>query len=218
MTAQAETRPGKAAVRLAAAAATVMFAGAATAILVNRVESASHLMGHITIERPAELTGEEALDVYQALSTVMADGYARARMPLVRGYQSWQRYNSAPYRSATHGRRFVNNYANHLAGGYERIDQGVRMAPGAVLAKDSFTVTDEGRALPAPLFVMEKLAEGASPETGDWRYLEILPDGSVFGDSQGAGRERVAFCHDCHAGVADADYLFFVPDAYRADN
>ena len=183
--------------------------------LTGPVVSSSHLMGHITIETPGELTPDEANEVYGELAARMARGYAGAGYDFVRNYQDWKIYNTSPYLSATHGNRYVNNYANDKAAGYERVSQGVVMPEGAVFAKDSFTVTDEDNLLPAPLFVMEKLAAGASPDTADWRYVSILPDGTVFGDSQGAGADRTAFCHECHIAVAEDDYLFYVPDEFR---
>ena len=36
------------------------------------------------------------------------------------------------------------------------------------------TVTDEGKIYPGAMFVMEKLAQGANPETADWRYIMVL--------------------------------------------
>jgi len=62
---------------------------------------------------------------------------------------------------------------------------------------------------------MEKLAKGKSPETADWRYLMILPDGSVFADSAGEFPETAAFCHTCHIQAEEFDYLFFLPEEYR---
>ncbi|NND50578.1 MAG: hypothetical protein HKN60_10035 [Rhizobiales bacterium] len=184
--------------------------------LTDPVRSSSHLMGHITIETPGQLTPDEASEVYQELADKMARGYADTGYAIVRDYQNWTLYNTSPYLSATHGNRYVNNYANDKAIGYERVGDGVVMPEGAVFAKDSFTVTDEDQLLPAPLFVMEKLAAGKSPDTADWRYVSILPDGTVFGDSQGASADRTIFCHECHIAVAEDDYLFYVPEEFRA--
>ena len=32
--------------------------------------------------------------------------------PIALNFRRWQRFNAAPYKSATHGNRYVNNYAN----------------------------------------------------------------------------------------------------------
>lgn len=213
-----------------AASATTFGAVRAVGVLVAAVvalapsrpaSSSSHMLGHITIERPGELTGSEALEVYRSLAAKMAAGYRQAGFGDLDDYQGWRRYNTAPYLSSTHGNRYLNNYANDLAAGagYERVGEGegVAMPPGAIIAKDSFSVTDDDRIFPAPLFVMEKLGSGASPRTGDWRYLTILPDGTVFADSAGPSRGQAMFCHDCHSAAAETDFLYFVPFEVRVN-
>ena len=170
---------------------------------------------HLTIENPAELGKADAKAIYEDISDQLARGYAASDQPVIAGYRRWRSFNDAPYRSATHGNRYVNNFANPLARDYSRMESAGMTPPGAVLAKDSFTVTEEGNVFGAPLFVMEKLSPGASPKTADWRYLMLLADGSLFGDSRGQNADQVAFCHGCHAQKADQDYLFFVPRAYR---
>jgi Cytochrome P460 len=163
---------------------------------------------HFSIERAADLAKEDAQIAYNSLLDLMTRAYVASADPAARRYLGWQRFNDAPYRSATHGNRYVNNYANPAAAGYGT--PGALMPAGAVVAKDSFTATPDGRLYPCALFIMEKLAPEASPATADWRYVMIMPDGSTFGDSQ-TSPARMAFCHACHAARADDDYLFFVP-------
>ncbi len=71
-----------------------------------------------------------------------------------------------------------------------------------------------GKVRPGPLFIMEKMSAGFSPESGDWRYTMIMPDGSVFGATKGRNADKVQFCADCHGG-ADNDSMFFLPEEYR---
>jgi hypothetical protein len=170
---------------------------------------------HFSIEKAAELGKAEAEAAYASLLDLMTRAYVASAEPSARRYLDWARVNDAPYRSATHGNRYVNNYANPAAtaAGYGRA--GAAMPPGAVIAKDSFTATPRGRRFPGALFLMEKLKPEASPKTADWRYVMIMPDGSTFGDS-GTNGGRMAFCHACHAARADDDYLFFVPAEYGA--
>ena len=78
-----------------------------------------------------------------------------------------------------------------------------------------FAVTARGDVFSGPLFLMERMEAGFSPETNDWRYSMIMPDGSIFGITKGAGSERVEFCHTCHEAVGDTDNLFFVPEDNR---
>ena len=66
---------------------------------------------------------------------------------------------------------------------------------------------------------MEKLDPGSSPSTGDWRFVEIMPDGSVFGSSTGPLPENVAHCATCHRAVSRTqDWLFFPPPPYRVES
>lgn len=170
---------------------------------------------HIAIDNPAELNKDEANQIYRSLARRMARGYAAARLDEILNYQSWALFNDAPYISATHGQRFVNSYANRMAFNYGTLKEGEVLPMGSVLAKDSITVTDEGNTHPGAMFVMEKLAPGTSPETADWRYVMVLPDGSLFGDTTGFRANAVAYCHECHEQVAERDYTFYVPEEYR---
>ena len=144
----------------------------------------------------------------------MASSYALSRLSAIENYQSWKRYNSAPYLSATHGQRFVNNFANEPAKNYGKLQKGEKYPAGSVFAKDSVTITEEGKVFPGAMFVMEKLAAGSQPETGDWRYIMVLPDGTQYGDTTGEEAPQVKYCHACHAAKADQDFVFFIPDQY----
>ncbi len=139
------------------------------------------IKSHIKIENTAELKPAEALSIYQGIADELSRGYAASRDIVAKTYRNWRLFNTAPYRSATHGNRYVNNYANEDSYG----KPGAVMPPGTVLAKDSFTVTAESAAFGGALFLMEKLATGASPENDDWSYTIIMPDGSILGDSRG---------------------------------
>jgi hypothetical protein len=170
---------------------------------------------HFRVPNPAALSDLEALSIYDRIQDDMVAGYAASGEPAAAEYTTWRRYNRAPYRSSTHGERFVNNYGNPQATGYGEPGAGV-MPPGAVLAKDSFTVTARGDVLSGPLFLMEKMAPGFSPPSRDWRYSMIMPDGGLVGMTAGVRADQVDFCIGCHtgAGVA-ADHLYFVPEPYR---
>jgi len=165
---------------------------------------------HFKIKKPAHLTAPEAMSVYDNVSEQMIKGYAVSQDPTAKNFGAWRRYNSA-----THGNRYVNNYGNAVARGYDKRKPGDKLPVGAILAKDSFTVTSVRSVFAGALFLMEKLEAGKSPSTGDWRYQMIMPDGSLFGDSQGTGASEVAFCHGCHAAKADRDFLFYIPKKFR---
>ena len=189
---------------LGAAALVLGLAGAAAA-------QQFEIKRHLKIENPARLKPSESLSVYQSIADELSRGYAASKDKTAMTYRKWRLFNTAPYRSATHGNRFVNNYANEKTYG----KPGAVMPPGTVIAKDSFTVTSNSAIFGGALFIMEKLAPGTSPGTGDWRYAMIMPDGSFFGDSTGANPGQVKFCYSCHKAKAGDDYLYFLPEAYR---
>ena len=168
---------------------------------------------HFRVPNPARLSDADALSIYDRIRDDMVSAYRLSRDPVADRYYAWRRYNWAPYLSATHGDRYINNYGNAEAESYGR--EGAPMPAGAVLAKDSFTVTGQGDVFTGPLFLMEKRPPGFSAATNDWRYTMIMPDGSLFGTTEGEGGDRVEFCARCHATAGGADDLFFVPEQYR---
>lgn len=171
---------------------------------------------HIFLENPAENAEKEAGRIYRTLMGEMEISYEMSGITEIKDYQSWRAFNSLPYLSETHGRRYVNNYANKTGANYGNLAKGEHFKPGTVLAKDSLTLTDNGQFFPGALFIMEKLAEGANPKTADWRYIMVSPDGSVIGDTTGDEPANVDYCHDCHEVRADYDYVFFIPEEFRA--
>jgi hypothetical protein len=173
----------------------------------------AHPTRHFRVLNPARLSDADAVSIYERIRDEMVSAYRLSQDPVADRYYTWRRYNRVPYLSATHGGRYINNYANAKAGAY---GQDAPMPVGTVLAKDSFTVTGQGDVFTGPLFLMEKMRSGFSAETRDWRYSMIMPDGSLFGMTGGEGSVRVAFCAACHAMAGDsADQLFFVPERYR---
>ncbi|MFQ5774636.1 MAG: adenylate/guanylate cyclase domain-containing protein [Kiloniellaceae bacterium] len=171
---------------------------------------------HFRVARPAELADADALTIYDRILDDMVAVYRKSGNPHAGVYHTWRRYNTVPYLSATHGRRYVNNYANDPAKAYGRFEEAGTLPAGSVLAKDSFEVTDRGDVHTGPLSLMEKMQPGFNPEGRDWRYTMILPDGALFGTTNGEGSERVEFCMECHIAAGDEqDHLFFVPARHR---
>lgn len=170
---------------------------------------------HMKINNPAALSDEEAELIYGQIQNDLVSAFERSGQSSVKGYTSWRRYNRTPYLSSTHGDRYVNNFANELAIGYDSLKKGDKIQPGAVFAKDGFAVTKEGAVLPGRLFVMEKLTAGSNPQTGDWRYMAVETDGSIIGDSVNDPQNAMEFCHICHKARSSRDFLFYVPPGYR---
>ncbi len=171
--------------------------------------------GHFAAPDPAELTARQAAEIYDEIRDQMVRGYRLSGNSAASNFLRWDRFNTAPYRSATHGHRYVNNYANARARDYGRYEDGGALPPGAVVVKDTFYVSQAGDVFPGALMIMEKLPAGFDASTGDWRYSMIMPDGSLFGMTGGENADSVGFCADCHRLAAADDYLFFVPEAFR---
>ena len=139
-------------------------------------------------------------------------------------YRDWQRYSTVPYASA-HVNRFVKNvddkaiyvmsFANEKGKNYGLAEKAGVLPEGSVLAKFSLLVSAEGgRIDPAPLFIMEKLKHGSRPQSMDWRYSMVIPDGQ--GDLFSNAKFTEQLCMDCHKEyAAETDSVFFVPEDYR---
>ena len=171
---------------------------------------------HFRATPAADLTSLDAITIYDRIRDAMAQAYKPSGIKAAELYTSWTRHNAAPYVSATHGGRYVNNYANPIAKDYANLGNVESLPQGSILAKDSFEVTQDGDVLTGPLALMEKMQPGFNPQSRDWRYTMIMPDGTVFGITNGEGSERVEFCIGCHVAAGDdMDHLFYVPERYR---
>ncbi len=180
------------------------------------ISGAEWAASHFPIQDPARIGDDKAASLYRELIDDMLGLYKLSREPHVDDYTRWPRYVTAPYLTAAHGNRYHTIYARSAERRYGRYEQAGGMPAGTVVAKDSFSVSSDGRVHPGPLSMMEKLTPGSSPETGDWRFTEIMPDGSVYGSSTGPLKENVAHCVACHRSVATTqDWLYFPPPAYR---
>lgn len=170
---------------------------------------------HFRVRDPAQLTESEVERIYAQLKQQMAKRYRLSNYSGVASYQMWQRHNRVPFRSAAHGQRFVNIYANEIASAYGKFEKAGTLPIGSIIAKDSVDVTDDGSIQPGPLFLMEKRTSGFNAVSGDWRYAMITPDGRLFGETKGIGSDRVKFCISCHLVAEDHDHLRFMPHQYR---
>ena len=77
------------------------------------------------------------------------------------------------------------------------------MPVGSVLAKESISLSVKKKmARPGPLLIMTKMVAGSIPETNDWFYAGLQPNGKVMKINQ-------SFCHDCREAYEDSDYLAY---------
>jgi len=155
--------------------------------------------------------------VYDCLLKDLRTAYAKSGDPTAKNFVDWRRYSQRPYVSATHGGRYVQNYANAEARAYGNYENAGEMSGGAVLAKDSFSVSKKGQAKLGPLFIMEKMPEGWHAKSDDWKYSMIMPNGQVVGETKGKGAGNVEFCISCHkvGSPQGVDSMFFLPADLR---
>lgn len=165
-----------------------------------------------------EMNDAQAEDKYSQIIDRIRNVYANANLGDDSNFLDWKRYSNNSYASGTHGGRFVNNYANQKAANYIKYEDAGIMPEGAIIAKDSFTISKEGTPLIGPLFVMEKMQTGFRPDAGDWKYSLYMADGSLYAVSGGKNSSGVEFCVSCHMVVADYDHMFFLPPEYRVSN
>jgi len=165
-------------------------------------------------KKAATLTDKQATAAYKSLAKALQAGYAKSGVSAAKAYSGWKKYNTVPYASATHGGRYVNNFANAKAKSYNKYDGKLVLPVGSVIAKDSISALPGGKGAPGPFFLMEKMAVGWNKASADWKYTLIMPTGAVIGVTKGKGDASVKFCAECHQ-AAGVSQLFFLPENYR---
>ena len=192
--------------------------GQKTQCAVSRLAGDALSVGEVFVQDGAgELISDtEARAAYYCVKSLMQSAYAQSQHPLAIDYPNWQNFSTYPYRSKTHGNRYVNNYANAVAAEhYARYEHAGVFPVGSMLAKDSFVVDKNGQVIIGALALMEKMSDGHSPLYNNWRYTLVLPDGTVFSNVSGVPSASTAFCGQCHQTASDQDSLFFIPKKYR---
>ncbi|GGE93442.1 cytochrome P460 family protein [Stappia taiwanensis] len=148
-----------------------------------------------------ELTGAEAAAVYDCLKDDLLAGYKtgdKRWIPaeFVNDYRSWTPASTFPAAPGFHGGRFLLTYVNEIgASEYLKFkEENVTIPAGTVIAKESFAVNDDGKAQKGPLFIMQKVEAGRSPETDDWFYMAVMPNGAPMAVNV------ITACSECHQG------------------
>lgn len=147
----------------------------------------------------SELTNEEARAVYDCLEAELVAGYKKGGkrwipVEFVEEYRSWTPVSKFPGAPGFHGGRFLVAFANEV-GASEYLqykEEDVHMPAGSVIAKESFSVDEDGKVAKGPLFIMQKVEAGTSPETDDWYYMMVSPGGAPV------AVDAVAACSVCH--------------------
>ena len=148
-----------------------------------------------------DLTFEEAQVVYDCIVADLHAGYMtgdKKWIPaeFVRDYRDWTSANTLPANPGFHGGRFLLTRINDIgAEAYLKFaEENVNIPAGTVIAKESFAVTEAGKVQKGPLFIMEKVAAGVSPETDDWDDMIVAPNGAPMAGPGMTGR------NECHSG------------------
>ncbi|MEO9516331.1 MAG: cytochrome P460 family protein [Paracoccaceae bacterium] len=165
----------------------------------------------ITVEDAFDLEEADINALYTCLGDTMAEGYAKEGDEIGSSFRDWAVSATRPAVAGPHGNRALLTFANDIAAEqYLKFeDENVQMPVGSILAKESISISiKKKKARPGPLFIMTKLEAGGAPETGDWLYAGLQPNGKVM-------KVKQSFCHDCHVGWEDSDMLAYPLEEVR---
>lgn len=172
---------------------------AATALAVAAISSGGAAAAACEAGKDAaDLTNEDAQALYECLEADLYEGYQKGDkrwMPAayVADYRNWTKANTLPAAPGFHDSRYLITFVNETgADAYMEYAENPTIPAGTVIAKESFGVTNDGRAIKGPLFFMEKVAAGTSPATNDWYYMMVAPNGRP------QAVDVATACHACH--------------------
>ena len=188
-------------------------AAPATALMTSAASSADCAVD-VDVEDPFDLEAAQINEIYACLKDAMAEGYAKEGDAVASNFRSWTVSSTRPAVAGPHGNRLLQTFANDIAAEQylKFAEEGVKMPVGSVLAKESIAIsTTKKQARVGPLFIMTKMENGSIPETADWLYAGIQPNGKVM-------KIKQSFCHDCHAGYPDQDMLAYPLEEVRVSN
>ncbi|QHQ33730.1 cytochrome P460 family protein [Algicella marina] len=162
---------------------------------------------------PWEFTEEQVTDLYACMEDAMQQAYSSGDNETASAYRDWTATSTRPAVAGAHGERFLYTFANDVAAEqYLRFaENGVTMPVGSILAKESLKITAKGEVRIGPLFIMTKGDPGTAPETADWVYSGVQPNGQPM-------KFKQSFCHDCHAAFEGQDALGYPLPEVRVTN
>lgn len=187
---------------------------AAAAVLLGGSSAAYAYDCPVEVESAFDLEEAEVVAIYDCIKDAMVEGYSKEGDKVAENYRNWTVTGTRPAVAGPHGNRLLLTFANPIgAEQYLKFaEEGVEMPVGSVLAKESITISKKNKAARiGPLFLMTKLAEGEAPETADWLYAGLQPNGKPM-------KFKQSFCHDCHSGWEDQDALAYPLEEVRVSN
>lgn len=168
----------------------------------------------VDVEDPFALEAAAIEEIYACIKDDLAAGYATEGDAVASAYRDWTVSSTRPAVAGAHGNRLLYTFANDIAAEQylKYADEGVTMPVGSVLAKESITISAKKKAaVPGPLFIMTKGEAGSVPETNDWVYGGIQPNGKPM-------KFKQSFCHDCHIAWEAQDMLAYPLEEVRLAN
>ncbi|PTX57025.1 cytochrome P460 [Litoreibacter ponti] len=191
--------------------ATLAAAATATALMASGAHAADCAY---TEEDPFDLEAAQIEEIYACLQDKMAEGYAKEGDEIGTAYRGWTATSTRPAVAGPHGNRLLNTFVNDVAAEqYLKFEDGDFVMPvGSVLAKESVSLSKKKKtARPGPLFIMTKMEAGSIPETSDWLYAGLQPNGKVM-------KVKQSFCHDCHSAFDTQDAMGYPMEEVRVSN
>lgn len=165
-----------------------------------------------------DLNDAQVAELFACIEDKLLEGYNKSGKAEAKAYRDWFMPSTTPFISATHGKRFVNHYINDIGrDAYMSFNEDDLVMPvGSIAVKESYTINKKGKVRRGPLFIMEKVAAGTFPDTDDWKYTTIIPNGKILGETGTDTAKKQKFCHDCHEAVLEGqDAMFFPGEDYR---
>ena len=166
---------------------------------------------NVGVETAWDLEEAQVVALYDCLKDKMATGYAKEGDAVGSEYRSWAVTSTRPAVAGPHGNRLLQTFANDVAAEeyLKFAEEGVVMPVGSVLAKESISISKKKKtARPGPLFIMTKMEAGSIPETADWLYAGVQPNGKPM-------KFKQSFCHDCHSAFDTQDSLAYPLEEVR---
>jgi hypothetical protein len=200
---------------------TEIFRAAAIAAAVTLTFLAAPAHAACDVDMPRnETTYEDAQAVWDCLADDLYAGYntgSKRWIPaeFVENYRDWKLASTLPADPGFHSGRYLLTYVNDTGyAEYTRFaeDGSTDMPAGSVIAKESFSIADDGTVQKGPLFLMQRVAEGTSPRTDDWYYMMVMPNGTP------AAVDIYSACNDCHMGFAHQGNLGYPVPEVRVGN
>ncbi len=168
----------------------------------------------VDVEDPFDLEAAGVVALYDCLKDKMVEGYTKGDNEVAAEYRNWAVTSTRPAVAGAHSNRFLQTFANDIAAEqYLKFEEeSVVMPAGSVLAKESFGINKKkGIGKLGGLFIMTKLDAGGAPETADWLYSAVQPNGKPM-------KIKQSFCHNCHVSWEAQDMLAYPLEEVRLSN